>query len=65
MTEYEMFMEMINRVYVSNKKNNTYWLDKFNIGEETDGNIKIVFIEDNANYFNFEFDEEGKLINIC
>lgn len=64
MTEYEMFMKMINRVYVSKKKNNAYWLDKFNIGEETSGNIKIIFIEDNANYFNFEFDEKGNLVNI-
>ena len=39
MTEYEMFMEMINRVYVSDQKNNTYW---FNFGEEIDGNIKLI-----------------------
>ena len=42
MTEYEMFMEMINRVYVSDQKNNTYW---FNFGEEIDGNIKVVLLK--------------------
>lgn len=62
MTEYEMFMTMINRVYVSDLKNHTYW---FNFGEDIDGNIKDVFIEDNAdNCFHFEFDEKGNLINI-
>ena len=62
MTEYEMFMTMINRVYVSDLKNHTYWFD---FGEDIDGNIKDVFIEDNAdNRFHFEFDENGKLVNM-
>lgn len=61
MTEYEMFMEMINRIFVLHKKNNSYW---FNFGEEINGNRKVVFIVDNENCFNFEFDEKGKLVNI-
>lgn len=61
MTEYEMFMEMINRVSNSYKKNNSCW---FNCGEEINGDRKVVFIVDNENCFNFEFDEKGKLVNI-
>ena len=42
MTEYEMFMTMINRVYVSDLKNHTYWFD---FGEEIDGNIKMFLLK--------------------
>lgn len=59
MTEYEMFMTMINRAYVLHKKNNSYWY-----GEEINGNRKVVFIVNNENCFNFEFDEKGKLVKI-
>lgn len=62
MTEYEMFMEMINRIFVLHKKNNSYW---FNYGEQIKGNIKVVFIEDDENCFDFEFDEKEKLVDIC
>ena len=61
MTEYEMFMKMINRIFVLYKNNNFYW---FSYGEEIKGNMKVVFIEDNENCFDFEFDEKGKLVNI-
>lgn len=54
-----MFMEMINRAYVLHKKNNSYWY-----GEEINGNRKVVFIVNNENCFNFEFDEKGKLVKI-
>lgn len=63
MTEYEIFMEMVNRVYIQDIKKNTHW---FSFEEDkTKEGISVLIENDSDNYFYFHFDEEGKLIDIC